>query len=288
MSGAGEALVYESLPPGAAAEAMPRAMGRIGFTAKLSSVAAFALSSFLSTNLSFGPFLATVAFTAVLIFAAFLVALGLVDPHVQARRDARPRGSAVLSAVKAVWARPRLRRLTLLFVLSNPLSWFLLNIYSPYMRQAGLAAWAFGIVVALASMTAALTERFAYLVPRWLDPDSALLVATLLPGLVYLAMALLSQAMLSPVLYALQTAAQGLRGPIFSGQFNAEIREGERAAVLSAINTLSNAASAGLGLVISAVNDQSLSAGFALLGTIVILAALLNSPMSGSRPLPGR
>ena len=131
----------------------------------------------------------------------------------------------------------------------------------------GLSLGAGGILAVIAS-------KNAYKFEASLGVSKAMLTATLIPGIIYLLMALTLGPAVAFLLFTLNFGSMSLQEPLFADYYNRHINSQIRATALSAINMISSAYIALIGLLIGWVADQRLTWAFLLMGGIVILGAL--------------
>ncbi len=102
-----------------------------------------------------------------------------------------------------------------------------------------------------------------------------MLVATILPGALYLTMAASTHPALAVGLFVAQWGAVHLAGPLFSGLLNAHLPDEARATSLSLINALVTVYVGLIGLLLGWLAGRSLPWMFALIGVVVIAGSLL-------------
>jgi MFS family permease len=275
-SGCMEALVYDSLEGEDRSEAMQRAMGTINAAARAGGIVAFAIGGVLAADLQTSQFLFTIGLTAGAVAIAFAVSLLIRDKHTSAgHSDAHPL-TLVREGALLLRQNVLLRRIVLLALLTDPFGDYLLNLYQPYFLLSSVSGVWFGIALAGASLLGVAASQYAYLLERRLGVQRAVLLATGLPGLLYLAMALVVHPVFSVLLFCLQGGAMNIKRPLFAAYTNAHIDSRNRATVLSLINMASGLYVALMGLVIGvAADERSVPAAFGLMGVIVVVGALL-------------
>lgn len=291
-SGAVEALIYDSLPtdpndPNVRDDAMKRAMGLKGFAYQLAFFLAPTLGSFLIPVYSLPRFLFIVFLTACSVGVALVIALTLNEStddlknlNVQPTVGKEPgiddsswhllrRGFAQLRGTR------RLQWLLLITIFTATFSMILVSLYQPYFQQTGISAFGMGWGFAIGALLAAVGERYAYKVELWLGPRWGLWLLTLLPGLCYLGLALVSSAPLVFLFFILTYGATALKNPLLSAQQNALIPSAQRATVLSLMSLCSSFYVALLSLAIGWLADVNLRYGFALIGLSIVGATMI-------------
>ncbi len=168
-----------------------------------------------------------------------------------------------------------LRRLVLLSLFTNSFELFLFGLIQPQLARSGLPGFLFGPAFGVASLLALLGTRYAYLLDRVLKPRTALLVATALPGVIYLALAAVSHPVLAVTLFCLQSGAAALKGPLFGAYVNARVPDAGRATTLSVVSLFGSLYVGAMGLVIGWLADASVHGAFALVGALVLAGAFV-------------
>jgi MFS family permease len=303
-SGAIEALIFESLPqrsPEERAAAMKRAGGVVNAAKQAGTMVAFAAAGLLFPTLEEARFRLGILITCVAVGAGLLVSLTISekrggsagvagatapDPHDDRAPDPNaapspqasgPTGSLALlsQGVRLLRTDALLRRLVLLSLFTNGFELFLFGLIQPQLARSGLPGFLFGPAFGLASLLALLGTRYSYLVDRLLGPRVALLLATALPGALYLGLGASSHPGLVVALFCLQSGAMALKGPLFGAYTNARVPDTGRATTLSVISLFGSLYTGVMGLAIGWVADASLRGAFSLVGTVVLAGALL-------------
>ena len=308
-SGAIEALIFESLPqrtPEERTAAMKRAGGVVNAAKQAGTMVAFAVAGLLFPTLEERRF----TFGILLTCAGLLVSLAVREVSAAEHATRHATGDATGTAVAAIApaglredraddaessprGRPRgslgllsqglrlmrvdalLRRLVLLSLFTNSFELFLFGLIQPQLARSGLPGFLFGPAFGVASLLALLGTRYAYLLDRVLKPRTALLVATALPGVIYLALAAVSHPVLAATLFCLQSGAAALKGPLFGAYVNARIPDAGRATTLSVVSLFGSLYVGAMGLVIGWLADASVPGAFALVGALVLAGAVV-------------
>lgn len=274
-SGSVDAILFDALPEGDRLTAMQRAKGLLGAATQMGSVVAYSIGGIIAADLTLSRMTITIAMGAIAVTTAAALSFGLREaPHVAAR--ARPDSRKLLrSAWIAIRANPVLLRIILLSVVTNAFGAHLLVFYQQYFLETGVPGVWFGLALSLASVVVVIAQFFAWKLPVAIGTPRAMLISTVLPGVLYLAMAWNGLAWLAVVLFVLQWGVIHLSGPLFSGLYNIHLPDDSRATALSAINaTVTIYISAG-GLLLGWLAGISLPFTFGLMGVVVILGGLL-------------
>jgi hypothetical protein len=179
------------------------------------------------------------------------------------------------------------RRLVLLSVVTIPFRDYLGSLYQPRFVAAGVPPVWLGLSLSLASGLSVLGARYAYWLEERLGADWGLLVATGLPGVLYLAMAAVVHPGFTILVFCMLYGSMSLRGPILSGRLNAHIASENRATVLSLISMLSGLYVALVGLLFGRIADLSVSYALLAMGLVVLTGSLFFRVGRGDRVSPG-
>jgi len=300
-SGSVDALIYESLPEGDRTTAMQRARGMIGAATHSASVVAYSVGGVITASLTIPRMTVTIVMGIAALMIAALLSLLLHEPPRMAQ-VARP---ASLALIRRAWSVVRtnraVRRLLLLSLLTNAFGAHLLVFYQQYFLDAGVPGILFGLALSLGSLVAIVAQLHAWRLSARLGTGRAMLVATILPGALYLAMAVGTYPAIAVGLFVAQWGAVHLAGPLFSGLFNAHLPDEARATSLSLINALVTVYVGAMGLLLGWLAGRSLPWMFALIGVVIVAGSLLiriddrhaapqepiSSPYGASQDRPG-
>ena len=274
-SGCLESLMYDSLKSRNAAHRMQRTMGLNGAVAQLAGITGALVGGYLAQDLTMRSYLYLIAMTIVSVAVALGISLFLNEPK-ETTDHAAPTSRELLGGgIALLRANRQLRRLVVLSILCNPLSAYLLTFYQPYLLGVGAAPGWLGPSLAAAFLLGAACSHFAYLLETWSGVRWALLVATVLPGLLYLLMALPVAPWLAAALFVATFGTASLQKPIFSDYINRHIASENRTTVLSMISMLSGVYVSLMGLLTGAVAEASLAATFVLTGAVVVIVSVV-------------
>ncbi|MBC8077445.1 MAG: MFS transporter [Chloroflexales bacterium] len=274
-SGTVEALVYDSLPEDGREGAMKRVMGRISGAGRIGNLLAFLASGALLAEPTMARFTLAIVLTVAAVGMGCLLALLVREPARNAEHS-RPSSLMLLrDGVATLRRNPQLRRLVLLAMLSDPFGFYLIVLYQPYFVQAGVAVGWFGPALAVGSLLAAVADRYAYAFEERLGMRWGLLLATALPGVIYLLMAPVRAPLVAVALFCVQVATMNASRPLLRAYINGHVASEHRATVLSLIQLATSVYLVLIGLLLGFVADRSLPALFALMGALVLVGALL-------------
>ncbi len=313
-SGCVEALVYDSLKgKGRTDEAtgrqesgrpvsgqqMTEAMGTIEAAQRLANLVAFAIGGVLVSHLTQERFVLAITVTACAVTVGFAISLTLRQPAGEpaagpgdgsgSRQGAA--GSSfrlVIDGLRLLRDNRLFRRLVLLLLATIPFRDYLGSLYQPRFVAAGVPPVWLGLSLSLASGLSVLGARYAYWLEERLGADWGLLLATGLPGVLYLLMATVVHPAYTILVFCLLYGSMSLRGPILSGRLNVHIASENRATVLSLISMLSGVYVALIGLLFGRIADIAVSYALLVMGLVVLTGSLLFRVGRGDIVGPGK
>lgn len=275
-SGSLEALVYDSLKTKGREDEMSKAMGFIGSAQRLANLLAFAVGGLLVVNLTQERFVLAIALTACAVAVGWLVSLTLKEPPIEPKQGESDSSLKLLvDGVKTLRNNKQFRGLVLLALATIPFSDYLLNLYQPRFVNVGVPPVWLGLALSLASGISIFGARYAYWLEERLGTKASLLLATGLPGALYLVMAVVVHPVFTVLAFCTLYSSMSLKGPIFSGHLNKHIESKNRATVLSLISMFSGIYVALMGLLIGRIGDFSLTYAFICMGITILVGSLL-------------
>lgn len=278
-SGSVDALVYESLPKTNRTLGMQKARGMIGAAMQAASLVAYSVGGWLTRELTFENMRLTLKLDVVFVGFAAVLALLLREPT----REVVAERLRSLDLLKSGWNTIResshLKRLMVLNIATNAFVPHLLIFYQEYFLISSVAPIWLGLGLALGSGVAFFTQLHAWRLSGWLGDRNAMLVATGVPGVLYLLMALVTNPVLAVVLFIVQWGMVQIAIPLFSGLYNEHIAEESRATTLSLVSGVVTIYISLGGIVLGWLAGISLSLMFASLGVIIIVGAHLIRPL---------
>lgn len=273
-SGSVDAIIHESLPPGDRTSAMQRAKGLIGAATQMGSVVAYSIGGVIAADLSLSRMTITIVMGATAVVTAAALSLGLRESTDHVLR-VRPDSMALVRSVwRAIRETPELRRIIGLAIVTSAFGAHLLVFYQQYFLETGVPGVWFGLGLSLASVAVVIAHYLAWRLPIAVGTGRAMLIATGLPGVLYIAMGLNDHPGVAVALFVIQWGMIHLSGPLFAGLFNAHLPDEARATGLSVINVLITVYVGIGGLAFGWLAGRSLSLTFMTIGAIVITGAI--------------
>jgi MFS family permease len=287
-SGATEALVYESLPEENREEHMKRAMGSVNSAGQIGFFIAPLIGGVIVSEFTPDRFMLAIALTACSVAVALLISLTLREVHDTSTDDPPGTLTVLREGVGELRKNAALRRVVLMMMFTATFGGSLLTFSQPYLKQNGASPFTIGAALAVGSLVATLTAKYAYLLERAFGKRGGVLLSVLVPGALYIVLAAASGAAPIFALFVLLYGTVDVKNPLFSAYQNALIDNRSRATLLSLMNMLGSLYVAGMSVVYGAVADRSLPLAFALIGGVLIGAALLlrvdKLPLLARRP----
>jgi hypothetical protein len=255
---------------------MSKAVGFISSAQRLANLLAFSVGGLLVVNLTQERFVLAIAITACAVAVGFLASLTLREPQIEVEQRGGDSSLKLLAdGIKTLQSNKRFRRLVLLALATIPFSNYLSSLYQPRFVNAGVPPIWLGLGLALASGISIVVARYAYWLESRLGTEVSLLLAAGLPGVLYLAMAVVLHPAFTVLTFCTLYGSMSLKGPIFSGHLNRHIESKNRATVLSLISMFSGIYEALMGLLIGRIGDFSLTYAFAFMGAMVLVGSML-------------
>ena len=281
-SGSIDALVYDALPEGDRTGAMQRAKGQIGAAIQLASVVAYGLGGVITIELTMARMRFTLLLDVIFVGIAVLLGLLLREPARHALRARAASRELLRTGWRTLRTNAALRRLVLIAIVTHAFGAHLLIFYQQYFLQNGVPPVWLGLGLALGSAVAFFTQLHAWRLPARLGERRGLLLATGLPGVLYLLMASINHPVLTVVLFVLQWGAVQVATPLFAGLYNAHIEDAARATSLSLINGIVTVYIGIGGVALGWLAGRSLPLMFALLGAVILAGTALVRPQEST------
>jgi predicted MFS family arabinose efflux permease len=254
---------------------MQRAKGFLGAVTQTGSVVAYSIGGIIAADLTLSRMTITIAMGAIAVTTAAALSFRLNEaPHV-AHRDRPDSRKLLATSWRSIRSNPDLMKIIALSVATHAFGAHLLVFYQQYFLEIGVPGVWFGLALSIASVGVVIAQFYAWKLPLRIGTPRAMLVSTLLPGLLYLVMAWNGLAWLAVVLFVIQWTIIHLSGPLFSGLFNIHLPDDARATSLSLINAATTVYIGLGGIILGWLANQSLPLTFALIGIIIVVAALI-------------
>lgn len=274
QSGCIQALVYDSLKESGKEKDMAKASGLTGAFYQSGHILGAIFSSLIVANLEPSRITLAIILTAISVAMALGVSLLIKEPKLDYVHSEESPLKIVKESIKLIRTNQSLKRIVWLGVLTTPFVGYLRNFHPPYFQAAEVPSVWLGLSLGIGGILAALSSKYAYKFEAVFGVAKGMLLATLIPGLVYLLMALTLGPALAVLLFVFNFGFMNVQEPLLADYYNRHIRSEIRATALSTINMISSLYIALMGLVIGWAADIQLSWAFLLMGGLVIFGAL--------------
>jgi MFS family permease len=274
LSGANEALVYDSLPKEGRDAAMKKSMGLIGSAYQLAFFAAPLAGGLIVSQLVLSKFLLAIFLTACSVTLALVISLTLKEPQDGYRHAEGNPLQIFKDGILQIKNSPRLRWMMAISVLTATFSNSIITLYQPYFAGMAVPTFWIGAALSLGGLLAFLLQKYAYAIEQKLG-RAGFLIITIWPALMLLLLALVSVPALVVPIFIITYASLEVKNPLLSAYKNEQIHSENRATVLSLINMVSSLYIALLTLVFGRIADASIPLAFAAIAGLVIVFALV-------------
>ena len=274
LSGANEALVYDSLPEKAREAEMKKSMGFIGSAYQLAFFVAPLIGGLIVSQLVLSKFLIAIFFTACSVAVAFLISLTLKEPRDGYKHSEESPLTIFKEGFNQVKSSTKLKWLIAISVLTSTFSNSLLSLYQPYFARAAVPTFWIGASLSLGGLLAFLIQKYAYFIEEKLG-RLGFLVVTIWPGIMYLLFAMVSLPALLIPIFVVAYASMEARNPLLSSYKNELIKSKNRATVLSLINMFGMLYVALMSLLFGKIADYSIPIAFTSIGLLIVLFAIV-------------
>jgi MFS family permease len=274
LSGCFEAMMYDSLKHVSKEGEMQKVSGVNEALAQLAIIIGSFCGGFLALDLQLESFLLVIMLTACSVAISVVVSCFLKEPATAYTHSENSGLTLLKDGIQLLKTNTSLQRIVLLSVFATPFINYLLNFYQPYFVQSHVPGIWLGIALALASFLGMFSSKYAYLLEKTFGVRRGVLIATLLPGIFYWLMAIITQPWAAILLFVFAYSSMNFQKPLFADYMNRHIESQNRATVLSLISMVSGVYVAGMGLLIGGLADVSLSWAFLFMGGIIIVSVL--------------
>lgn len=274
FSGADRALLYDSLKAAGKESEGAKRLATFGAMETAGIVLGFPLGSLFAGSAVL-PYPETLRWAFIATGAMFLGS-GLVALLLEEPRRESPKGSFVkagIDGLRFVFASPRMRSFSVNYILISAMTFFMYWFYQSLVREAGFGVGVNGFVGAGFNLFATVLLLNAARIEKALGLRRLLFASSLVPGLLYLALAANRSAWVALPAAFLIVGFKHLRAPILSDLMNAEMESSNRATVLSGISMLERAVIMAFYPLLGFLADRSLSWTFLILGAATVAFA---------------
>lgn len=274
MTGTVTALIYETLKTEKKENEMQKAIGTKSAAAMAAGIIAPFLVSFYVTNLVMDKFIILVILTIFSIAVGLIISFFLEEPiHSETTVKKASTLKTLKESLGMLKNNSNLQRIVLLSVLSNPLTAYFFILYQPYFVKSHVPSFLFGVYLSISSLIWLIATKNAYKLEQRFGVGKTVLMITVLPGLFYIAMGIVGNPFLAPLLFCLAYLPIGTHEPLFSDYQNRHIFSENRATLLSAIDMFNNIYIIFMGLIIGYLADKNLTFAFIFMGAVIVIGS---------------
>jgi MFS family permease len=275
LSGANEALIYDSLPEENRENEMKQAMGRVGAAYQLAYFVAPLLGGLVISELVLSKYLLGIALTAASVFIAFLISLTLKDPPAPYHRQSISALQILKDGLAQVRGNRKIQWIAAVAILTGAFSATLITFYQPYFVQFGLTtSLPIGIALSLGGLAAFFVLNNISTIERRLG-RFGLFFFSFFPGVLYLLLAIAPNIPVLFPVFILTYAFADAKNPLISAYQNQQIESASRDTTISLINMIGKIYLAVVSLLLGWIANYSISATWITIGALVIVATLL-------------
>lgn len=274
LSGASEALIYDSLPIQNRETRMKKAMGLVGGLYQLAFFVAPLLGGIIVSELVLSRFLLAIFLTACSVSAAFFISLTLEEPQEAYSHPEEGPLAVFRDGMGQLGKHRRLQWIVAVAMLTSAFPNALVTLYQPHFVKASVSAFWIGASLSLGGLLAFVVQKHVYLVEQALE-RYGLLLMTIWPAVMYILLAVASYPPALLPIFVVAYASVGAKSPLLSSYQNRLIQSKSRATVLSLMNMFAKLYAALMGLALGRLADISIPLTFSLIGMVVILSAFI-------------
>lgn len=275
QSGCSQALVYDSLKEQKREKEMKKAIGSIGSFFQAGHVLGALASSFIISQITQSRIILAILLTIASVGISLLISLFLKEPKAGYEHVEKNPLTIISQSFTLIKQNSSLKRIILLGIFTTPFIGYLRNFHPPYFQLANIAPYWLGLSLGVGGIVAALTSKHAYKFEKIFGVEKGMFLATSLPGLLYILMAIIVHPVFAVILFIYNFGYMSLQDPLFADYYNVHIKSEIRATVLSTINMFSSAYIALMGLIIGWVAGFSVLYAFLFMGIIVLLGSTI-------------
>ena len=177
------------------------------------------------------------------------------------------------SGIRLLRKNGRLRKITLFSIFT--LSFALMEIYQVYFVRADVPASWYGYVLGVSSLLIAVIKWYAYKLEQWFGVEKSMLIISIVPAVLWAAMAWVLQPVMAVFLFLLTDATGNMRDPIIADYQNRHIEGSGRATALSTISLITSGYIAIMLPIVGWIADTSLRTAFLFCAFLSLLGLLL-------------
>jgi len=275
MTGSVEALIYDALKRENKPYLMKKVIGGCGSSSLMGKFVAPIVGSYIARELLPVDFTVLIYLTLGAVSAAFIVSLTLKDSEEHEIMARKSSPLALLSSgIGLVRENKSLVRIIFLNIFTSPFLFTFMYLSQQNFKDSGVDVAFIGLVFAFSMLFSAAAQKYAYRFEKLLGMKKAIFLATLLPGILFISMAFISNPAWLIISFVLVMVFDGLGDPLFSEYSNIHIPNVNRATVISLASMLGCFYLMFARLIIGKLASLGLSYAFIFMGTVIIGASI--------------
>ena len=274
FSGAEDAFVYDTLKKTRESKQSKRIFGRTESVKLAGLMVAAPIGSVVASRWGLQMPMALQFFPMML---AFLIGLTLKEPKTDRKIESARYLNVLKEGVRFFHRNKILKILALDFLVIDSIAFFVIWLYQPMLKQAGIGIIYFGIIHAAIVASEILFMNSYGWMEKWLGGKRRLIfLSSAVTGVAFIVGGLTK---FIPLVLLVIVLAGGFglgRRPLFTSYLNKYIPSGKRATVLSSVSMLRKFTMVIMYPLIGLLVDQSLNITLIVLGTTAIIFSLLS------------
>lgn len=276
ISGSDQAWLYELLAAKGRTGDMKKMYGLYLSMSTMGYAIAGLSGGFIAANQTLPEFIRLYMLTAAAQALAFMLYLSVPQSYGSAN-DASPAEKSLkvfTTSIGLLAGNANFRRIVILALLTTPFTGALFTLFQPYFVASGVPGTWFGIALFISSLGATCSKLFAHKLEAWLGVGPSTLIATILPGVLWMLMASVFNPVGAVLLFVLSDAAANVQDPIFADYFNRHIPSAVRATTLSLISLITTGYLLLIQPFIGWLADNDLRWAFVFMGAVIIVGSV--------------
>lgn len=275
MTGSVEALIYDALKRENKQHLMKKAIGNYGSASLIGKFVVPIVGGYIARDLLPVDFTILILLTAACVVVAFVISLTIKDTE---EREILIKNHSpltlLLEGIELMRRNRALSRIIFLSIFTYPFLFELKYLSQQNLKDAGVDVAAIGFVFAFSLLLSAMSQKYAYRVEKLIGMKKAMFLATMLPGLLFISMAFVSNPGWLMISFVFVRTFDGVGGPLFSEYRNIHISSKNRATMISLVSMFGCFYLMFVRLIIGKLATIGLSYAFIFMGTIIIAASL--------------
>ncbi len=268
-SGAGEALLYDSLPKGDSHTLMKKATRLNASAYLICSLIAPLIGGVIVSTLTLSKFKVAILFTAISVTMAFLLSLFFKEPKRDYKHVELSPKEIFSHGLLYLLSNKQLQWIVTILILTDSFTGVLLSLYQPYFVIFSVTPLWIGWSLSLASLLAFLVMSQLPKLEKWLGEEKAFYLMCIFPAFGYLALATFNNQFAVIMIFIITYASTFTRGPSISALINKQLDKKSRATTLSMIAMLDKLYIGVMSVVFGIMAQHSFRVTFLVMGILI-------------------